>query len=95
MKFLAIEKDVTGVSEAEYLPHLKSEARRVWELYLEGVIREIYLRGDRQDAVIVMECDTEDAARDILKTLPLAKQGLIDFDIVPLVPYPGFSRLFV
>ena len=25
---------------------------------------------------------------------PLVEQGLIDFEVIPLAPYPGFSRLF-
>jgi hypothetical protein len=29
-----------------------------------------------------------------LATLPLVSQGLIDFDLIPLRPYPGFARLF-
>ena len=27
-------------------------------------------------------------------SLPLVAAGLIDFDLVPLKPYPGFARLF-
>jgi hypothetical protein len=30
-----------------------------------------------------------------LGTLPLVKAGLISFELMPLVPYPGFARLFV
>jgi hypothetical protein len=31
----------------------------------------------------------------VLGMLPLVQQGLITFEVIPLVPYPGFSRLFV
>jgi len=42
----------------------------------------------------MLECqDVADAAA-ALETLPLVKEGLIAFDILPLVAYPGFSRLF-
>jgi len=30
----------------------------------------------------------------VLATLPLVKEGLITFEIIPLAAYPGFSRLF-
>jgi hypothetical protein len=34
------------------------------------------------------------AAREAIDSLPLVAAGLIDFDLVPLKPYPGFARLF-
>ena len=30
----------------------------------------------------------------MLETLPLVQAGLIRFEVIPLVPYPGFGRLF-
>jgi hypothetical protein len=33
-------------------------------------------------------------ASEVLGTLPLVREGLIAFELVPLVPYPGFFRLF-
>jgi len=30
----------------------------------------------------------------VIDSLPLVAAGLIDFDLVPLKPYPGFARLF-
>ena len=35
-----------------------------------------------------------DEARSHLAGLPLVKAGLIDFKVMPLVPYSGFARLF-
>jgi muconolactone delta-isomerase len=94
MKVLAMEKDVPGVTGEEFRPHLKAEAAKVWELYQAGVFRELYFRQDRPDAVLVLECAGVEEASEVLSTLPLVKEGLIAFDITPLVSYPGFSRLF-
>ncbi len=33
-------------------------------------------------------------ARQALETLPLVQAGLIEFQILPLIPYDGFARLF-
>jgi len=33
-------------------------------------------------------------AKDKLSTLPMVQEGLIYFDFISLVPYPGFERLF-
>lgn len=94
MKILALEKEVPGKTAADFQPHLSPEAERVWELYQAGVIREIYFCGDRPEAVLILECADATEARETLNTLPLVKEGLIDFEIIPLVAYPGFARLF-
>ena len=94
MKILAIEKEVPGLTAEDFKPHLKAEAARVWELYQAGVLRELYFRQDRHEAVLILECADVDEANEVLNTLPLVKEGLITFDIIPLGPYPGFSRLF-
>jgi muconolactone delta-isomerase len=94
MKILALEKDVPGVTAEQFHPHLKAEAARVWELYQRGVLREIYFRQDRHAAVLVLECETVEDAGRILATMPLVAHGLIEFDVIPLAPYPGFARLF-
>ena len=94
MKLLAIEKEVEGVTPDRFQAHLKAEAAKAWELYQTGAIRELYFRQDAHSAVLVLECKDVDEANSVLSALPLVKEGLIAFDIVPLVAYPGFSRLF-
>lgn len=84
-----------GVTEEDFRPHLKKEAARVLELYQAGVLRELYFREDQPNAVLVLECADAEEASEILNTLPLVKEELIAFEIIPLVPYSGFSRLFV
>ena len=49
---------------------------------------------DRRQAVLVLECESADEARRRLEELPLVREGLIDFEVIPLVAYPGFARLF-
>lgn len=94
MKILAMEVEAVGLAPEQFAPYLKAEARRAWELYQSGIIRELYFHADRSQAVLILECaDTAEAER-VLETLPLVQAGLIRFDIIPLVPYPGFERLF-
>ncbi|MCX6169685.1 MAG: hypothetical protein NTX65_10100 [Ignavibacteriales bacterium] len=94
MKILAIEKEVGGKTKEQFKIYLKPEAQRVWDLYQTGIIREIYFSKPLHNALIILECTNENEAREILNTLPLVEVNLIDFDIIPLVPYDGFSRLF-
>ncbi len=95
MKILAIEQESPGATDDDFRPHLKAEAARAWELYQAGVFREMYFREDVHTAVLILECADVEAARAALDSLPLVKAGLIMLDIIPLIPYPGFSRLFV
>jgi muconolactone delta-isomerase len=94
MKILALEKELPGATAAVFAPHLQAEAARVWELQQTGVLREIYFRADRSDAVLVLECADVAEARQVLETLPLVREKLITFEIIPLKPYPGLARLF-
>jgi hypothetical protein len=94
MVILALEKELPGVTGEQFRPHLEAEAARVWELYQAGVFRELYFRADLPAAVLILECADVEEADQVLNTLPLVQKGLIAFDIIPLVPYPGFSRLF-
>jgi len=94
MRILALEGEMPGIADEAFEPHLKAEALRVWELYQAGVLREMYFRGDQPTAVLLLECADVREANDVLDTLPLVREGLITFDVIPLKPYPGFARLF-
>ena len=94
MKILAIEKEYDGKAVEDYQPHLEAEARQFWELYKKGVIREIYFHADQKSAITILECKNIDDAEENLSTLPLVREGLIIFEFMPLVPYPGYERLF-
>ncbi len=94
MKFIALETENPNATAEEYAPHLKDEARHVWELQQQGIVREAYFRADRHTAVLVLECEDVARARELTSAFPLVRQGLISFDIIPLVPYSGYSRLF-
>ncbi len=94
MKFLAMEREVAGSGADQCRPFLRAEAERAWELYETGVLREIYFRADQDAAVLVLECPSREEADRLLATFPLARRGLIRFEVIPLIPYPGFRRLF-
>ncbi len=94
MKILAIERDLPAATPEDFQRHAKAEAARAWALHQEGVIRELYFRADRPEAVLVLECPDLTAAQDVLNTLPLVQHGLIAFELIPLTAYPGFARLF-
>ncbi len=97
MKILAHEHELPDATSDEFQQYAKDEARMVWALNQAGVVRETYFRADRSEAVLVLECQTVDEARDALSTLPFVENQLITFtlELIPLKAYPGFERLFV
>jgi hypothetical protein len=94
MKILALEHELPGAAAGQFLRYANEEARKAWELYQAGVIRELYFRADRTEAVLVLECTSIAEAQETLSELPFAREGLIAFELIPLKAYPGFERLF-
>jgi len=94
MKVLALGRDLVAQDDARFAELRPAEARVVWELQQGDVLREVYFRADRPNGVLVFEVPDVAAARAAIDSLPLVAAGLIDFDLVPLRPYPGFARLF-
>lgn len=94
MKILAIENEFEGISSDQFTPYLKDEAMVVWDLYKKNMIREVYFRKDKSSAILILESKSVQEAEQILAELPLVKEKLIYFEIIPLVAYPGFERLF-
>lgn len=94
MKILAIEHELPGATAEQFQPYLQDEAFEAWRLYQAGVIRELYFRADQNTAVLVLECEDVAEAEAVLADLPLLKVGLISLEMVPLIAYPGFGRLF-
>ena len=95
MKFIALEIETPNATTADFEPHLRDEARHVWDLQQQGIVREAYFRSDQNTAVLVLECESLAQAQTLTAAFPLVQQGLIYFDIIPLIPYSGLSRLFV
>lgn len=94
MKILALEHELPAATADCFQRFAKAEAQEVWQLHQAGVIRELYFRADRNEVVLVLECNSADEAQEVLAVLPFVQAGLIVFEVLPLKAYPGFERLF-
>ena len=94
MKVLAIEKERPGINPEDFKPYLEEEALQIWNLQQRDFVREVYFREDQSSAVLILECDSIQQANEVLTELPLVKNRLIEFEVIPLKPYPGYARLF-
>jgi muconolactone delta-isomerase len=92
MQFISISRRRTEAFTAEqFATFLDAEALRVRELYAEGIVRSIWSREDIPGAVMLLECADHDAARAAIDSLPLARQGMLEVQILPLRGYRAFG----
>jgi peptidyl-tRNA hydrolase len=83
---LVIQTPKQGVTVQQVLAVIPAEIRATVKLYLDGKIREWYSRGDGKGVVFLVDAKTEDEARAMMETLPLAKEQLMDHEYVPVGP---------
>ena len=90
---LVIQTPKQGVTAQQILAVIPAEIRATVKLYLDGKIREWYSRGDGKGVIFLVEAKTEDEARAIMETLPLAKEELIDHEYIPVGPLMALRAL--
>ena len=94
MKLLCLDVPQPDASLEKYQPHMLDEVRHGWQLYKNGIVRDIYFRQDRPGVAIIAECASVEAAKQALREFPLAKAGLIDWEVIPLGPFTNWEALF-
>lgn len=83
---MVIQTAKQGVTGQQIMAVMPSEIRETVKLYLDGKIRQWYSRGDGKGVVFLIDAKTEDEARAVMETLPLAKQHLMDHEYIPVGP---------
>jgi hypothetical protein len=83
---LVIETAKQGASPQQIMAIIPAEIRATVQLYLDGKIREWYSRGDGRGVVFLVDAKSEDEARALMETLPLAKEHLMDHEYIPVGP---------
>lgn len=75
-----------------------AEAKAVWELYLQGHIKQFWFDADRPPepkGLLLIEAENREAARDqVISKLPLVQEGFIDFELYVLGTYPALAMAF-
>jgi hypothetical protein len=83
---LVIQTPRRGVTFQQVMEVIPAEIRATVSLYLDGKIRQWYSRGDGKGVIFIVDARTEDEARAIMETLPLAKEQLMDTQYIPVGP---------
>jgi hypothetical protein len=82
-----------GVTRQQIMAVMPSEVRETVKLYLDGKIRQWYSRGDGRGVILLIDAKTEDEARAVTETLPLAKQQLVEDQYIPVGPLMPLTGL--
>jgi len=86
IEVLVIQTAKQGVTPQQIMALIPEEIRATVKLYLDGKIRQWYSRGDGKGVAFLVDAKTEDEARAIMETLPLAKEHLMDHQYIPVGP---------
>jgi len=92
MQLISLSRRIL-TNPAAFTPELlAAETGRIRELYVAGILRQIWKRGDIPGASILWEAASEADVRDAIASLPIFQTGLLEIvALVPLEPYPGFG----
>jgi len=82
-----------GVTRQQIAAVMPSEVRATVKLYLDGKIRQWYSRGDGKGVIFLVDAKTEDEARAVMETLPLAKEHLMEHQYIPVGPLMPLTML--
>ena len=95
MKILVLARRDDRVPTEAMQPHFQAEVQAIWDLYTQGIVREMYTRADQPGAAILMvEGETIQAARHALAKLPLVELNMIDLEMIPFAPFTNLTLLF-
>jgi hypothetical protein len=85
MKVMAIGtlKPLSSEQREHYLP---KEVPATLQLYLDGKIEQFWLRDKEVGVIFLMNVESVDEADRLLKALPLGRDNLLTFDLMPVGP---------
>jgi hypothetical protein len=78
---------------AEVARHAVAELRALWQLYRDGVVREMYSPAG-PGAMLVLEADSVSGAERRVSQLPLIAAGVMALEVIELRPFVAIEMLF-
>lgn len=93
MQVLAIVRRRTeAYTDEQFAPMLEPEAQAIRTLYARGVVRGIWSREDTLGAVVLLEADSLERAREFVAGLPLVEKDMAEVQmLIPMKGYRGFG----
>ena len=82
-----------GVTREQVMKFMPAEIRATVQLYLEGGIRQWYVRGDGKGAVFILDCKDVTEAKALIDKLPLSAENLLDHEFISIGPLKPLGLL--
>ena len=95
MKILTILTPAPNAELPKMLELRVPEEKHLWQMYLDGTVREMYFDDDPAiRVVLVLESENEETAREALAGLPMVREKVLQTQIIPLKPWKPLELLF-
>lgn len=93
MLFLFNSRIRPGVKRDQVVEYLKRCINpQEWDLVKKGVVAHwLFKVGDQPGILVVVNCDSIEQARTLADTAPMARAGLVEFDVEPVDHFPHFE----
>ena len=90
MVSVVLNPDKANVPPPKELVEAEFEAVRTH--YVDGVLRQVWLRADGSGGIILAEAASAETVAETFAALPMVRAGVLKApEIVPLAPYRGFA----
>jgi hypothetical protein len=86
MKVMAIgsiKDPLTKEQQAHYMPN---EVPQTLQLYLDGKMEQFWLRDNDKGVIFLMNVESVNEADRLLRALPLGRDEVLTFDLLPVGP---------
>ncbi|MFK5971318.1 MAG: hypothetical protein QM487_14530 [Candidatus Marithrix sp.] len=94
MQIMMVSHLASGITFEDTIPYSKKEAKKAWEYYTTGRYRQMYGRLDEGGVVVIMEAKSMEEAYKAVDQMPLVKNGLVEYDLIPLGSFFPWTSLF-
>lgn len=75
-----------GVTREQIVKIMPAEIRATVRLYLDGLVRQWYSRGDGKGVVLILDCRDAVEAHTLIDGLPLSAENLMNHEFIPIGP---------
>ena len=93
MKVFAIGSFAKPITDEERQQIMRKEVPDTLKLYLEGKIEQFWFREDKPGVIFLMNTESLDQAKAMILGLPLAANGFLGFEFIPVGPLKPLGLL--
>src|ERR1700740_3699185 len=83
---LTILSPKRGATVEQIMKIMPAEIRATVPLYLDGKIQQWFTRGDGKGVIFLLNCKDVAEDQDLLESLPLSKENLVEEQFIPVGP---------